>query len=194
MGTPGYLPCGRKFHTQCCGSWGTWWHFRSLWCLLRCYSCLLHPRQGSYDIWVHLIEDRDSTCLTRFATFLISFNTQLQPAGLCSPSPLGQVPCTSAAHPSVSEPPAFHSLFQYHLWIHSSPQTWGELNRAIFILSQVLSTVQILVNRHIQGGVGFGGCRWTAASLQFTTVGTRPQIILMMYKPLTFSISHSQSI
>lgn len=96
--------------------------------------------------------------------------------------------------PSLPEPPALHSLFQYHLWIHSSPQTWGNWRTTTFILSQVLSTVQILVSRHIQRGVGFGGFRWTAASLQFTTVGTSPQMILMMFKPLTLSISHSQPI
>lgn len=158
------------------------WRFRSFWHLLRCYSCLLHPQQGSYDIWVHLVEDRDSTHPARFATFLISFNSHLQPVGLCSP--LHLVLCTLNVWASipVSLPVSF--LLPVYILL---PRP-----RTTFILSQLLGTVQILVSRQIQQGVGFGSCRWAAASLQFTTVGTRLKMMIMMFKPLTISNSHSQ--
>lgn len=143
-------------------------------------SCLA----GGYPSWAHRSKDEVAGPPARFASVLSS-STPAVPAGLGSPLLLGR----HFAHQQL--PHVWASAFCVDTLL--SPGLGWLNNNIPIILSHVPVTIQISLDLHIWGGVGFGdGCRWPAASLQFAPVGKSTSVVVEMFNPWTDSVSHNK--
>lgn len=141
VGMPRYLPWGRDFKPDDLMLWIRG-RCRSLCHLLRCYSCLLHqcswvhysplwPIMAHQQKWEpsgHVWMSRGcGEELSQLSSLEWGQGDSTHPAGFASvltlPAGLGSPPLHIGSLPRGPEPSAFQFLFQYRLWIHSSPQT-----------------------------------------------------------------------